>query len=260
MKNVNKKHTRGFTLVELLVVIAIIALLLSILMPSLNKAREQGRKIQCAAHTRVMALGMQMYAMTYSNIYPAMLMPGDVTKQPMNMYGKLMSYWHDFIIKFTDNKGLIRCPSLTVSKHLLNSWSTGTYITGLGLNYNGWNWKTNWPANGADDPDGGFGYVVPFEARGGCVSNFRLRRPGDFIMLGDTNGNKQTDLITQRANYTFGIIGPPRNLGRLNTLGDMPNIHNNGGNIAFMDTHIQWYKTTDLLSDKMINNWKRGNK
>jgi prepilin-type N-terminal cleavage/methylation domain-containing protein len=56
------KKTNGFTLVELLVVISIIAVLLAILMPSLQKAREQGRRIVCANNLKTMALGDVMYA------------------------------------------------------------------------------------------------------------------------------------------------------------------------------------------------------
>ena len=52
----------GFTLIELLVVIAIIAILTAILMPTLNKAREQGKRAACLNNLRQLQLAWGLYA------------------------------------------------------------------------------------------------------------------------------------------------------------------------------------------------------
>ncbi|MHC4705150.1 MAG: type II secretion system protein [Planctomycetota bacterium] len=53
---------KGFTLIELLVVIAIIAILMAILMPALNRVREQGKRIVCESNLKTLTLSWIMYA------------------------------------------------------------------------------------------------------------------------------------------------------------------------------------------------------
>lgn len=58
----HKKATKGFTLIELLVVIAIIALLVSILLPSLNKAKDLARDVVCLSTLRALGMGAMNYS------------------------------------------------------------------------------------------------------------------------------------------------------------------------------------------------------
>jgi len=97
-------HIRGFTLIELLVVIAIIALLMGILLPALNAAREHGRRAVCGQNERNMALGLYLYANDYDG------------KLPLNQVDRWLfdvSYWTTDIILSTGafDRHIFYCPS-----------------------------------------------------------------------------------------------------------------------------------------------------
>lgn len=75
----------GFTLIELLVVVSIIALLISILLPSLARAREGARTTLCLANQKQLGLAVPMYAQDHKSVLPG---PGHFL-----LYHDLWKFW-----------------------------------------------------------------------------------------------------------------------------------------------------------------------
>lgn len=80
---------RGFTLIELLVVVAIVALLISILVPALSRAKDQAKRAKCQANLRSIGHAVLLYLGDYRDAFPTAQYYGClgyVGRSPVHMY------------------------------------------------------------------------------------------------------------------------------------------------------------------------------
>lgn len=114
----------GFTLIELLVVIAIIALLLSVLMPSLRRARAIAKRLVCAHNLKQVSLAADLYLQSNDNTYPCAQDP-----LPAGYWLWMGRGWRGFVEPYLsakidpNNPSVLFCPQDRVAKEKYESTS-----------------------------------------------------------------------------------------------------------------------------------------
>ena len=126
MRPTNSVKRLAFTLVELLVVIGIIALLISILLPALSRAREQANGVACLSNLRQIAIALHLYADQNRDRFPAPAWIGDPQPDDWIYWQKNRDPKEGSLVP---NLGgytakVLRCPSDEVDLHHQTSGSS----------------------------------------------------------------------------------------------------------------------------------------
>jgi len=120
----SRPHRRGFTLIELLVVISIIALLISLLLPALSKARQSAQALQCLSNLRQIGIAFNAYQGDRDGYFPQ---HSDGPNWPQLTSGSRTSVWANNMVmkwKYLSNVLAYDCPTLDgiTFERLVNDW------------------------------------------------------------------------------------------------------------------------------------------
>ena len=237
-----RHRTNAFTLIELLVVIAIIAILASMLLPALSRAKTRAQATKCLSNVRQIGIALMLYNSDHSDKFPrthTWNWPSELN-DPYQVPG-ITSNWAQAIAPylgstFATNAKVFICPATERYGRLngANGW-LGTDQRFQGYMMNGY-----------------LGWVRP-------VSAAEVQQPTATVAVGDGPVN------TNSNNYNLGPDGQPNDAGMYDWADDffawryIVNIapprqspHNQGLNINYADGHAERVKQLAIIRTKLF--------
>jgi prepilin-type N-terminal cleavage/methylation domain-containing protein len=238
MTQKNCRRARAFTLVELLVVIGIIALLISILLPALNAAKERANRVKCSSNLRQIGQGLLLYANDNKGIYPRT--PADTSGSYTNFtqggtsastdpFGTTGPTKNDvtaamfLLVRNADiNPEVFVCPSSNAEKDTLNNKPPNQRCNFYGPNNLSYSFANPYP----NDTAIGLGYKL-----NGNV-------PADFAVAGDRNDGDAVTTVNSAS-----AASEQKKINSKNHEGD-------GQNVLFNDGHCEWSTSSWVGANK----------